>query len=220
MAKLYSFGYYLLVLIGISLISLQAAPLDINAIDREWQVLFDEMHAVERVATSFEESRTFAFRKAPKLYRGVFRKEADGRVSLAYTEPEAIALHIGDGFAYYRKGEGRVRRIPNSNSQSGALAIFPQLLNFDLIALAGNYEISGDIEGGVWHLSFVADEDSSEDLPYQSMRVDGRGTAVRRIELSKSQKQAVVIEMQDPVYPDFYLPEIKAQYFFRPDSEE
>jgi len=195
-------------------------PVDATALNAEWQALIDQIHAVERVASPFVESRTFAFRKEPKLYRGVFRKEIDGRVSLAYTEPEAIALHIGEGFAYYRKDAGTIRRIPESNAQGGALALFPKLLNFDLAALSQSYDVSGLIEGEVWQLSFVAQDESNEDLPYESMLVEGRGTAVLRIELTKNRKQRIVIEMGDPVYPEFYLPQIKAQYFFRPDSEE
>lgn len=193
--------------------------LDVAAPDAAWQSLFDSMHAVERVAAPFVEARTFAFRKKPKQYRGVFRKEADGRVSLAYIEPEAIALHIGEDFAYYRKGEGTVRRIPQSNSQGDALALFPKLLNFDLVSISEFYEISGALDGEVWQLAFDVKADLDEEVPYQYMRVTGLGTAVTSIELSKSAKQQILIEMGEPVYPEFYLPQIKEAYFFRPESD-
>lgn len=194
-------------------------PLDATALDADWQALLERMHAVERVAAPFVEARRFPFRKKPKHYRGTFRKAADGRISLAYAEPEEIALHIGAGFAYYRKGEGTVRRIPHANEQSSALALFPQLLNFDLAGLSAHYALSGAIEGDVWQLALEAQSGTEQALPYQSMRVEGRGTAVERIELYKNKKQRIVIEMGAPVYPEFYLPEIRAQYFFCPDSE-
>lgn len=194
-------------------------PLDIASLGAEWQALFESMHAVERVTALFGESRSFAFRKKPRRYRGVFRKEADGRVSLAYTEPEKMVLHIGDGFAYYRKEAGTIRRIPNSNTQGAALALMPRLLNFDLAPIAEYYEISGFMEGADWHLAFDAKEDSKEELPYQRMEVIGQGTAVQRIELTKSEKQSILIEMGEPMYPEFFLPEVKAAYFFFPESE-
>lgn len=192
-------------------------PLDVSSPSADWQALFAQMHAVERVAAPFEELRTFTFRKEPKRYRGVFRKEADGRVSLAYTEPEAMVLHIGEGFAYYRKGDGAIRRILNSNTRSDALALMPRLFNFDLVPIAGHYEISGRIDGEAWHLLFSAK--AADDLPYQRMLVSGRGSAVERIKLSKSETQQVVIEMGDPVYPEFYLSGAKAAYFFEPRPE-
>ena len=225
----YSFGKcYLLALIcvagfspeidAIGIASLQ--PLNPVALDADWQILIDQMHSVERVAAPFVEERTFAFRKKPKQYRGVFRKEADGRVSLAYAEPEAIALHLGDDFAYYRKGEGTMRRIPQSDSEVEALALFPKLLNFNLVSIAEFYAISGVLQDDAWQLAFDAKTESEEVLPYQHMRITGLGIEVQRIVLSKSEKQQVVIEMGDPVYPDFYLPQIKAAYFFRPESNE
>jgi hypothetical protein len=202
--------------------TLQAAPLapvDVASLDADWQALFESMHAVDRVAAPFEEARSFSFRKEPKRYRGVFRKDVDGRVSLAYTEPEKMALHLGEGFAYYRKGDGAIRRIPQSNAQSEALALFPKLLNFDLVPIADYYAISGTMEGDAWKLRFEAKDASADELPYQAMEIRGQGTAVQRIELSKSETQVVLIEMGDPVYPEFYLPEAKAAYFFTPDPE-
>jgi hypothetical protein len=202
---------------AIGIASLQLSTLNPLDLDADWQALIESMHAVERVAAPFVEARTFAFRKEPKQYRGVFRKDADGRVSLAYTEPEAMALHMGEGFAYYRKGEGAIRRIAQSNSQGAALALFPQLLNFNLPSIAEFYEIAGALEGDAWTLVFSAKPDL--ELPYQKMSITGLGIVVKRIELSKSETQQVLIEMGDPVYPEFYLPEAKAAYFFRLESK-
>lgn len=193
--------------------------LDVEHLDADWVELFEAMHAVERVAAPFVEERSFAFRKTPKLYRGVFRKEADGRVSLAYSEPEKMALHLGKDFAYYRKEGGAVRQIPQSHSQAAALAIFPQLLNFNLSAVASYYEISGWLDEGEWALQFLAKEGQSHELRYLEMRVAGTRTRVQMIELYKSEKQGIVIRMGEPVYPEFYLPEIREKYFFGLDSK-
>lgn len=199
--------------------SLSATPLDLEALDEDWQALFESMQSVGRVAAPFEESRSFTFRKEPKRYRGVFRRAADGRVSLAYTEPEKMVLHIGEGFAYYRKGEGSVRRIPDSNTPASALALLPDLLNFELETVAQYYQISGQLAAADWHLVFKAKTGAEDELPYRRMELTGSGTVVRRIELSKSESQQIVIEMGDPVYPDFYLPQAKADYFFYPAGD-
>ncbi|MGJ8654544.1 MAG: hypothetical protein ACSHX8_14885 [Opitutaceae bacterium] len=191
--------------------------IDVSALNADWQALFDSMHAVERVAAPFVEARTFAFRKTPKEYQGVFRKDIDGRVSLAYTQPDLMALHIGEGYAFYRKGEGAVRRIPQSNSQSDALALFPQLLNFDLVGVAAFYRISGSLQDSEWQLVF--DANSEADVSYQKIYISGESTVVQRIELVKNAKQRVIIEMGDPVYPEFYLAEIKDKYFFSPATK-
>lgn len=197
-------------------VSLSAAPLDLEALDDDWQALFESMQSVGRVAAPFEESRSFTFRKEPKRYRGVFRRAADGRVSLAYTEPKEMVLHIGEGFAYYRKGAGSVRRIPGSNTQASALALLPDLLNFELETVAQYYEISGQPGTTDWHLVFKAKTGAEDELPYRRMELTGSGTVVQRIELSKSESQQIIIELGDPVYPDFYLPQAKADYFFYP----
>lgn len=206
-------------LFGGALSAAPLAPLDLGALDADWRALFDSMQAVDRVAAPFEEARSFAFRKEPKRYRGVFRKDVGGRVSLAYTEPEEMVLHLGEGFAYYRKEGGTVRRIPQSHSQGEALSLFPKLLNFDLEPITGHYAISGSMEGERWHLRFEAKEGPAGAVPYEQMEIMGLGTAVLRIELSKSETQRILIEMGDPVYPEFYLPEAKASYFFSPDPE-
>lgn len=194
------------------------APLDIEAPGPEWQALLDTMRATERVAAPFVEHRSFAFRKEPKQYAGVFRKESDGRISLAYTEPEAMALHIGDDFAYYRKGDGSIRRIPESKAQQASIRLLPKLLNFDLHSMAQQYAIAGGFDGESWLLVFTAKADV--DVPYREMRINGLGAAVESIELLKSSRQKVRIQMGDPVYPDFYLPHTKEAYFFSLESNE
>ena len=201
-------------------VSTDMQVLDMQALNANWQALFASMHAVGRVAAPFEESRSFTFRKEPKRYRGVFRQAADGRLSLAYTEPGKMVLHIGEGFAYYRKGAGAVRRIPDSNTQATALALLPDLFNFNLESVAAYYEISGQLSDEGWCLVFNAKAMVKEELPYRRMEIVGSGTNVRRIELSKSESRQIVIEMGDPVYPEFYLPQAKAAYFFYPAGDE
>lgn len=195
------------------------SPINVSALDADWQALFDLMHAVDYVAAPFTEERYFTFRRTPKAYAGIFRKDPDGHVSLAYTTPETVALHLGEGFAFYRKGEGTVRRIPQSNSQSDTLALFPKLLNFDLVSVSAFYDLSGELNDLVWRLNFDAKPAFADEVSYQQITISGDATAVQRIELIKSAKQRVVIMMGDPVYPKFYLPEIKAKYFFTTESE-
>lgn len=194
-------------------------PLDVAHLNAEWVALFAQLHAVERVAAPFAEERFFAFRKTPKTYRGAFRKTEDGRVSLAYAEPEEMSLHLGDGFAYYRKSTGSVRQIPSSNSQSEALALFPQLLNFNLKAIAEFYTIRGELNEAGWRLVFDAKDAFASELSYAHMKVAGVGIVMQRMELLKNAKQRIVITMGDPVYPEFYLPEIKEKYFFSPATK-
>ncbi len=192
-------------------------PLDVAHLDAEWSALFDEMETVVCVAAPFTEERFFAFRKEPKVYQGFFRKSEAGSVSLAYTEPEVMALHIGEGFAYYKKGDGAVRSIPQSDDASGALAIFPALLGLDFEALSAYYDIRGECVEKRWQLVLEAKAELEGTMTYARIEVEGDGRAVQRIELLKSAKQRIVIVMGEPVYPEFYVPTIKAKYFFRPE---
>jgi hypothetical protein len=191
-------------------------PLSLEALSPEWEALLAELHAVERVAAQFVEKRYFSFRKSPKLYRGVFHKDIGGSVSLAYIEPEKMTLHLGEGFAYYRKGDGAIRSIPHGRDENQTLALFPQLLNFDLEGISEQYELFGDVNDGRWNLFFKAKAALEAEMPYRWMEVSGRGSAVKVIKLSKGEKEGVLIEMGDAVYPEFYLPEAREAYFFLP----
>jgi hypothetical protein len=194
-------------------------PLRVEALPPEWNALFDQLHEVERVAAPFIEKRYFSFRRSPKLYRGVFHKDVGGHVSLAYTEPEKMVLHLGEGFAYYRKGAGAIRSIPHGRKENDALALFPRLLHFDLAAISEQYEVFGGMSDGQWHLFFKAKAAVEDATPYRWMEVSGQGAAVKQIKLSKGDDEGIFIEMGDAAYPEFYLPEARESYFFQPEKK-
>ena len=194
-------------------------PLYLEALSPEWEALLAKLHAVERVAAPFEEKRYFSFRKSPKLYRGVFHKDVGGNVSLAYTEPQKMTLHLGEGFAYYRKGDGAIRSIPHGRDENQTLALFPQLLNFDLEGISEQYDLFGEMNDGRWNLFFKVKPALEGEVPYRWMEVLGQGSEVKAIKLSKGEKEGILIEMGDAVYPEFYLPEAREAYFFQPKAK-
>lgn len=191
------------------------SKLDVHQLSTDWTAWLEQMKAVNRVMAPFSEERTFAFRKKAKRYEGVFRKSIDGSVSLVYSQPQAMALHVGEDFAFYRKGEGgAVRSIPQSSSQSDALAVFPQLMAMDLAAMSAYYEIFGALAGESWRLVLIAKVDASIEMPYERVALRGIGTDVASIELVKSEKQGIVITLEEAVYPETFSEEEQARYFF------
>ena len=189
-------------------------PMDASNLDPEWRMLFERMRSVERVSAPFVEERYFSFRKKPKVYHGVFRKSTDGSVSLAYSDPEVMALHVGEGFAFYRKGEGPVRRIPQGHGRGELLEVLPRLLRLDLAKLTDDYELMGAWEETSWRLRLIAKRQALDSLPYSRIELGGEDAAVRRIELCDAGEQRIVIELGQPVYPEFYSQKSRADYFF------
>lgn len=193
------------------------APLSevtVSELSPQWQMLLDEIHAFERVVVPFVETRSFSFRKSDKSYRGVFRKAADGSVSLAYLEPRAMTLHLGEGFAYYRKEGGEIRRIPQSELEAGAMAIFPKLLSLDLKALAQYYSISGAWSEDLWRLHLEERPGIELNVSYVEIGLFGHGPELQIIELKKNNRERITIEMETPELPDAFSEAEQAEYFF------
>ncbi len=196
-----------------------AYHLDAGNLEMGWSHLFRELRMVGNVRAAFTESRSFAFRKEPKLYRGVFRKSSEGAVSLAYTGAEAMAVHVGADYAYYRKsGDADVRRIPESSSRRGSLALFPSLVNLDIQALAQTYDLYGDFtsEGG-WRLQLVAKPES--DVDYERIDLTGTAREVNGIDLYKSARSSIRIRMDAAEFPEAFSEAEVADYFFEPEAE-
>lgn len=193
--------------------------LEVDRLELGWADLFGRMAAVGAIRAEFTEERFFRFRIEPKRYEGEFRKSAEGSVSLAYTEvdadADALAVHVGPDFAFYRKADGSVSRIPAASSQRDMLALFPWLVSMQVNKLAEVYDFYGKFDGGgAWRLVLVERADASTD--YGRIYLAGHGPQVSEIVLQRSPRQKVRIEMRAVEYPEAFDAEERARFFFQP----
>lgn len=199
-------------------IEVDANRLEMASLPTEWDLLLQELHAARCVKAQFQEARYFKFKTEPQLYDGVFRKAADGSISLAYQSGSSMALHVGPDFAYYRKGDGAAKPIPGFASRKGSVSILPALLSLNLEALSEQYHVYGrmDTSSGGWELRLVEREDASSDLDYEQIELSGVRTALQTILLRKGAMRSIQIELEAPEFPENFSAEIKEQYFFTP----
>ncbi|HWL17529.1 MAG TPA: outer membrane lipoprotein carrier protein LolA [Opitutus sp.] len=118
----------------------------------EWKSLFDALSApIPRFAT-FEEERSFAFKKQPVVLQGELRQMPGHGVSLTYTEPNRQTVIIDDAGVLMRNEHGRDRALPARRTPA-TVAHLGELLQFDVTTLARNFELAGDRDGERWILA-------------------------------------------------------------------
>jgi len=118
----------------------------------EWQSLFDALSVrVPRFAT-FEEERSFPFKKQPVVLQGELRIMPGHGVSLTYTQPTRQTLILDDAGVLLRDEHGRDRAVPARRAPATVTQL-GELLQFDVTTLARNFELAGDRDGERWMLA-------------------------------------------------------------------
>jgi len=191
--------------------------LNFDALTPSWQELLSTLHEVEYVAAPFTEARHFKFKTEPQRYTGVFRKASNGAVSLAYEDGSSMALHVGDGYAYYRKGDGPAKAIPDFASKRDSVSLLPSLLGLKLEDLNTVYTVYGRLESGnAWELRLVERPEVEMDLTYEQIDVTGQGPVVETIVLRKGAMRSIEITLESPEFPESFSSEVMEAYFFQP----
>lgn len=189
-------------------------PINASELPHAWQVRLQGLQDKERLEVEFEEARYFAFRREPKVYRGVFRRAASGSISLAYKEPELLVLHVEKDSITVRKGDGGyVRELPESRADKAGLEIFRSVLGLDLSVLSEQYHLFGGLEGRGWILECRVKEGIEPAPKYSLLRLQGSYGQLHEIELQEDPRRRVEIKLGPPEYPESFSPELMEKFF-------
>lgn len=141
----------------------------------------------------FSEKRFFPFRRTPVELTGESRVSAGRGLSLRYTAPEERTVILDEQGVLVRDARGE-SAAPADPRAAAAHAALVQVLRFDFAALAGQFELYGVRTGPDWTIAFVPRADELRRTVGQIV-VGGAGEAITRIEIRRSEKQYILIEI-------------------------
>jgi hypothetical protein len=177
----------------------------------EWQELAGRFALRGDATADFAETRFFPFRKEPVALRGEVRVSAARGLSLHYTEPPARTVIIDAMGMLIRDAAGRdsAPADPRANAANEALL---HVLRFDFGRLAEGFELYGRRQGEAWSLALVP-KDNGVRRAIGDILVDGEGDSVRRIELRRSARQRIDIEIRPPRPAAAFTAEEEKRFF-------
>ena len=164
--------------------------------DPAWQGLFAKLGASKTRQSSFEERRTFPFRKEPVVLKGEVRVVPELGLSLRYVEPEERIVIIDAKGVLLRDGDGRERAVPADHRAQAATAALGNVLRFDLAALKKDFVVHGRQEGQGWTLAFAPRDAAVANL-LGVIVVRGENTDLRKIEMVKAATQRIEVTIYD-----------------------
>lgn len=149
------------------------------------------------IAADFTEHRHFPFKQDPVELQGEVRVSTRRGLSLHYTAPAETTVILDDQGLLIRAA-GNEKAPPADPRAAAANAALRHLLRFDLAALEKDFELYGRRDAGpAWTLVLVP---RTETLRRSVGRITaaGEAAAIRRIEIRRSARQAIVITIGMP----------------------
>ena len=161
----------------------------------EWRDLAATLARKPDTLTGFTELRFFPFKKEPVRLAGDVRVSAERGLSLHYREPEERIVIFDRQGMLIREPAGQ-KAVPSDPRANAANAALLHILQFDFPTLEQTFELFGRREGPSWALGLVP-RDAAMRRNIGEIHVAGTADAVRRIELRRSAKQRIEIEMAE-----------------------
>jgi hypothetical protein len=143
----------------------------------------------------FTEQRRFPFRRDPVVLTGEVRVSVDRGLSLHYLTPEEHTVVLDARGVLIRTPAGDV--APPSDPHAAADTAMRHILQFDLPALAVDFEIYGERVAATWDLVFVPRTESLR-RNVGRITVGGEGVTVRHIEIRRTATQSIQIAIGPP----------------------
>ena len=180
--------------------------------DPAWRALFDRLSPEKNRVASFEERRTFPFRKTPVVLSGEIRLSPDHGLSLTYLGDKPHTVVVDRQGVLLRDARGRTRAAPADSRADTATSALFDILRFELPALARDFVIHGLRDGDAWALGFVPRDSSVVEL-LGSIVVHGEGARLDRIAMIKSDTQRIDIAIGETRADVVFSPEDLRRYF-------
>jgi hypothetical protein len=175
-----------------------------------WRELAEAFARQPDIATDFTERRFFPFRTEPVVLKGEVRVSRSLGLSLHYTAPEDRVVILDQAGVVIREASGQ--KSPPDPRAAMANAALLHILQFDFAALEKDFELYGRREGGEWSIGLVPRAEPMR-RAIGNIYVGGEGNAVRKIELRRSVKQHIDIEISAPRASGPFSAEDVKRYF-------
>jgi hypothetical protein len=143
---------------------------------------------------------------------GDIRIVPDRGLSLGYAGPKAHVIIIDQKGVLMRDENGRERSAPDDNRARMATSALSHILRFELAALEKEFVLHGLRNGEEWTLGFVPRDKSFADL-LGSIDVHGKGDALDRIDMIKSEKQRIEIAITNARADVIFPPDVLQRFF-------
>lgn len=176
----------------------------------EWRDLAEAFARQPDITTDFTERRFFPFRNEPVVLKGEVRVSRTLGLSLHYTAPEDRIVILDQAGVVIREASGQ--KSPPDPRAAMANAALLHILQFDFAALEKDFELYGRREGEAWSIALVPRAEQVK-RAIGNIYVGGTGTAVRSIELRRSVKQHIDIEISAPRASGAFSAEDAKRYF-------
>lgn len=191
--------------------SLTSQEYRLDAAAPTWTDLVDAFAANPDVTAAFTERRFFQFKKAPVVLTGEVRVSRTRGLSLGYLEPEPRIVIVDSQGVLIRARAGE-RAPPADRRAAAANRALLNILRFDFPALERDFELYGRRDCTAWSLALVSRTPELR-RSVGEILVAGDGATIRRIEIRRTAKHRIEIEMDPPHPPAEFTPEELAQYF-------
>lgn len=176
-----------------------------------WSDLAADFAAQPDITAAFTEHRQFPFKKEPIELAGESRVSHAHGLSLHYTSPEDRIVILDARGVLVRDAKGEAGPPPDPRASGANDAMF-HILQFDFAALEHGFELYGERSGRDWTLALVPRSEAQRKA-IGRITVSGTGTAIHRIELRRSARQVIGIDLAAPVPTPFSPADLKR--FFR-----
>ncbi len=162
----------------------------------DWSDLSNAFAHNPDITAGFAEHRYFPFKTEPVELHGEVRVSAVHGLSLHYTAPAEATVILDDHGMLIRTADGE-KTPPADPGAAAANAALRHILRLDLDALAKDFDLYGERDGASWTLALVP---RVEALRRNAGRITAAGgtATIRRIEIRRSARQAIVIEIEPP----------------------
>jgi len=177
----------------------------------EWRELAERFAREPEVVADFEERRHFPFRKTPIVLQGEVRVSRRHGLSLSYTSPDRRIVILDERGVVWRDSAGDKPPPADPRAMAANQAMF-HILRLDFAALEKTFEIFGTRGPDEWALTLVPRAESIR-RALGDIFVAGDNVSVRRIELRRSAKQHVDIEIAPPRTAEAFGVEDVKRYF-------
>lgn len=177
----------------------------------EWRDLVEAFARQPDTTADFTERRQFPFKKEPVELQGVVRVSHARGLSLEYLSPEKHTVILDAQGMLIRAAAGE--KVPPVDPRATAAnEALRRILRFEFAALEKDFELYGRRDGIEWTLALLP---RTKDLQRSIGRITvaGEAAAIRRIELRRSAKHVIDIQIAPPRRSAAFTAEELRKYF-------
>jgi glycosyltransferase involved in cell wall biosynthesis len=162
------------------------------------------------ITADFTEQRFFPFKKTPVELQGEVRVSSARGLSLHYRSPDERTVILDDQGVLIRAPAGEKAPPPDPRAAAANAALL-NILRFDVAALEKDFELYGTRDEKGWALGLVPRTDALR-RSVGRITVQGDGAAIERIEIRRTERQAIIIRIGAP-RPGAFDAEVVKQFF-------